>query len=289
MATITPLGDAGGKWVATGLLFTGEYPVVTTDDPDLALVHAQLYMNHMRSFAALSSWIAAPSDVVVYQGSLSDIGGDDFEPSDLDVLATWGLPPGSTSMGNYAQELRFEWEGVERNTPLPWDSMLRPPVPDLVVDEDTRKEAWEAAEERLGELAPIVHGITETAAPQLEHTSQDFGVLEGLFCVLLATEQQIAEDETGNHVDDPAWLQEHMALFFREIAAQEALLALEYLDVIVAHLSQPDVDWLRTPDVDLSQDMTDGSTSTTEFVFLWLNAAETTLSGSSELLTMANT
>ena len=288
MASVTEIGESG-LYVATGLLFTGEYPVTTTDDFDLAQIHSELYMNHIRSYVALFRWAMSPMDFEVYHRPLSDLRSEDgFDAATVPVVARWGAPPGPIDMADYGQELRLEWQGVETTIPFSFYSLLRPPDSDLTVAEDARIEAWEIAEGHIERIAAIASGITETAAPQLEEMSEELVDLKSLFCVLLATEQQIAEAELLGHEFDIAWHQNNMEIFFREVAAQEALLAIEYLDVIVDHLARSDVDWLRSADVDLSQSITDNSTSTSEYVYLWLTGIQSTLSSCHDFLAMAD-
>lgn len=250
-------GDSDGvSYVLTGLLgsrFAGpSWWPFTTASPDLAKVHAQLFANHQRVVASLGVFLDSPVEVLI------DGTGDPLINPPESIIATWD---GFEIVYSDGETISFPAVGP-----------LRDPEPRLVVSQEARLLVWERIDawvtELLGaidiEADPPWHAVLGLEAADLSSS------MVPLLCVALATEWRISNEESSATL--LAELRNDPSIFFRELAVQELLLATEYLQTIEEHLNQPDVDWFRAENVDESQ-AADDITSSSEYVFLWYQAA----------------
>ncbi len=282
MISITAMED-GPTMFATGVLFSGATPASMTDDEALAEAHATLYMNHRRAIVALGAWSFVPFEFTVHYGSIVELREPEVVAAQ--VLARWGPLQDPPMIETYGTAIVFEWDGEERTIPFAWNAVVRAPAGELAVGEEARAEAWELADRSVALLEDVSAGDSRGAVG-LEPLVGDLDEIEKLFCVLLSTEQAVAHEVQAPHANDPAWLSEHRSLFFREAAAQEALLAIEYARVLADHLGQEEIDWLRG-DFERGDDAFDGVTSVTEYTYLWVDGMRSTLGGYRVLLDMA--
>lgn len=252
------LGFFNGRVVVTGLLLSAQFPMVTTRDDALATLQAKLYMNGVRGSITFGIFRGAPFAMGVARGDTFSPGSV-AEWQDL-VFAIWE-----------GEDLEIVGESRTEFLPFDWRSLVRPPLPQLAVGRDTRAEGWGLVDGWVTDL----EGATETwrfgdwtAAANLESLVPRLVDIEALLCVLLGTEFDIVENLRAPSGDD----------FFRELAIQEAFLILEYVHVLADHMSQPDIDWLRGPGVEASQDPFDETTDTSEFIVFWLDGLTQSLS-----------
>ncbi len=252
------LGFFNGRLVATGLLLSAEFPMVITRDDALAILQAKLYMNGVRSSITFGIFSGAPFAMGVARGDTFSPGSV-AEWEDL-VFAIWE-----------GEDLEIVGESRTEFLSFDWRSLVRPPLPQLAVGGEARAEGWGVVDGWVTDL----EGATETwrfgdwtAVANLELLVPRLVDIEALLCVLLGTEFDIVENLRAPSGGD----------FFRELAIQEAFLALEYVHVLADRMAQPDIDWLRGPGVDASQDPFDETTDTSEFAVFWLDGLTQTLS-----------
>ncbi len=246
--------------IYTGVMLSHEFPMVTDRDDALALVQTKLYLNQVRTLATFGVFIGSPFMFGVARGDSFSAPGTPGEWEDL-VFVEWD-----------AETIHVTLDGATESIPFPWAALVRPPPGELAVGEETREEAWRAVHSWMDDIEAIVEqwrfAGNWRGTAELEHMYADLPEIEALLCVVLGTEWAIVDDIRNPSPQD----------FFNELAIQQAFLVLEYTYVLSDLLAQPDIDWLRGPDVDDSQNYLDGVTDTSEFIVLWLDGLDEAVS-----------
>lgn len=219
--------------------------VTSAPGSDSAKNHALLFYNHMRGLMALWYFTYQPMTLEV-----EDSSGE---------LAIWD--------GN-----EIEWfdNSVEEKGVY---FFLRYPDSDLELSETANAEAQQAIDEWAAAAESVFTDI-QTAHPQavadLKALVARLSETEALLCARLGTAWLAADAAYEEHGDQ--WVSENPEVLFREMATQEALLALEYLEAIAKRLSPTSVDYFNASGADLAESMTDQKTSDLEYTKLLASA-----------------
>ena len=269
----TAAGDSELVTVSTSLMFQG-VPYTFSDDDAVALAHAKLLMNHMRSYVDLGALIHRPGETWLARATLAEDGTTDASSDPWADDLAYAVWPSNEEYG-YGEQLFVRANGEFAPTPFHYDSLIRHRDPGLVVGPSDLDRAWEEVDATMAPVKDIADAWDLQAVPGLEPLLADIDELEALLCVIVATEWQQAQDVIEDQGED--WVAENSQVLYDYVAAQEALLALEYVRVVAAHMQEPEVDWLRAPDVDESSNQFDGVTSTFEYVSVWIDGARKTL------------
>jgi hypothetical protein len=241
----------GGSVTLTGVpLFRGslQYQMFTSaSDEAIARLHASLFLNQLRNLASYFDYFDPGGTFIVYGSSE---GARQQDPDA--VFASWDF---STVDYGGGVETSSRYEDTLRS-----DSTT---VADL--GDEALEEAWRMADVWLEEIGPIIDIDTaydlEALAAALEPLAAGIDDAIRLFCVIAVGESQ-GEPSDGQ--------------VLRSIAAEELLLATEYLAVIADRMSVDGIDWMRGPDVDLALSP-DGHTSTGEDLVVWQYALDLSL------------
>lgn len=223
----------------------------TTAEPRVAELHAELHFNHYRSIAAFWYLTGSPLAFIAEDAEGAEVSWD------FDLLTRFD---GTTEQTDYwyyhriLSDVETLLEGAEYT------------------------EGWAYAATWAGEMDRVLADLPSThpqAVADLKVLSEDFEGVEGLFCALLATGWvQAAQtfDTEGN-----AYVAANPDVLFDEIASQQLLLVLEYVELITGRLSSPAVDWFEGPDVNFERTTFDSITSDAEYINILSDAARDAL------------
>lgn len=240
---ITTAGDqdVGVDTVAlTGqLFFSGADAWTAAGDDATRRVHALLLGNHLVTDVLAATFTGQPMEITLLEGSPT-VGASDDE-----VAATWD---GDTlQVGEETFEL-----GVGNLAASPVEAPELPP------------ELLDRAVARLGgyleeTIAPAAADVTDMSG--LEDLAGDLDAWRVVACGALYRTFTTVEDE-GLTLQDPRGAR----LVEQELALQDAMVALDYLEVVTARGRE--TDWLRAPDADTTAAI-DGVDSDSEYLELF--------------------
>lgn len=222
--------------------------VTTRVDGDDALLHSDLLFNHRAPIAALIEWIGFLPPEMAQDGELH-ISVADGTDEDSTEIAAWNgatitYSDGSTDDVSYHAYLAIPEPGLALGATA--DHQARSRLDDWL------DAAFDAAIPMATAEFPI--------AVDLEALYEDLDETKSLACTLLATAWTAAD------AADPD-TEAALDAFIDEVAIQHTLLAIEYVDVLGAHLDQPRVDWLRADNLDLETGLLAGDTTGTVLQF----------------------
>lgn len=233
--------------IVPGMSLAGLGWQATTGAPvdDLALLHLEILMNHRAPVMAFLDWVGA-----MHPDMSKD--GDHYlalETNSGETLASW-----NGYEVTYANGEVTEW---------PYHYFLAMPHNDQALDGLSYAEAQSFLIEWSTQMVEISQGLEQTdpqAAVNLESAVRDLDRAKAVACLALATAWSRADNaaQTGS---DPT---DH---YIDEIAAQHALLAIEYVELLEHHLDRPRIDWLRGDNLDLRMTHHTGDETTGTAIF----------------------
>ncbi len=275
LAAIT--AQSGGR--EEGLLVVNTYPglptgfdqrMTTSAEGSVALVHAELYYRDVAPFVAFFEWTGVAPDPWAGETAglrIPVVNARAFRADEPDgPVAVWD---GSVIALSAELPIAGMEPAVEHE--ISYHFYLRMPDPDLAMTDEQVDSALAWMLPWVDDVSDALSGVPRAdlqAVENLRALSGDIREMVLAACGLLGTAWVDADDAIGRN----ASRSEVVGYFADEVAAQNMLLFLEYVDVIVAHLERPDVDWLTGDDVTFRRSLLGGNTDAT-FLHFFVAAA----------------
>jgi hypothetical protein len=246
--------------------------MTTSAEGSTAVSHVRLYFRSITPLVALGDWTgliptpwtneAGTAILISVAAGTSRNAGDDPEPP----LAVWD---GSTI--RWAEPTAYPGQETAAEHEVTYHGFLRLPQPELEMSDNAVEAAHAWMRPWINDVAEALRLVPDgdfEALANLRALAARHADVTAVACALLGT-AWVHSDAAFNA---PTPREEVVGRFADEVAAQNLLLFLEYVEVIVNHLERPGVDWLEGEDTNLRRGLLAGDTDAT-FLQFFANAA----------------